>query len=937
MMKWIFAILLCFLPFLSSLALAQEKGHGVEVRVTPPDLLEAYPGKIVTASFLVSNHTEGEEEFSEVLTLPVGWQKVVSDEPGFKLKAEGSQARIVAFLPPLSAAAGRYQISYSVRSQSDYAVVDSDSLSVVILPVVKLEILLESKPEVVIAGEAYQVNFRLLNQGNSGISARLVVRSSPDYPVNMKPSEITLDVGESRIIRLSVETDKRLKRRIVQILDIEVKAEEIVNGGISVRRTASIEIIPKVTGEMDRYHRLPVQVGLVVGGKEEEAGLQAEISGRGSLDEEGERWVEFLFRAPDVQEKSTYGKRDEFWVHYRYQHIDLHVGDRTYSLSPLTERLSYGRGLEADIHHGDFGFGGFYRETRWKRPKDRELATYLAYQLNDRFSLRGNLLGKSEPSTQSVRGYDDEIFSLQLNAELHEGVNLDLECGVSDCDREGSSKDAACRIDLKGQVEQIWYSFEKTYAGPDYSGYYKDVSYTSGAVTFPIHQKLRGNLSYRSYKNNLDLDSTRGAANREKSYRGGIRYSFPFGTSATFDFEELIREDHIVPANYNYEERALKLGLTHSFGKLSLNTQIERGRFENRLSGNANDLLERYSVYAHFRPDRSQTLSLYAKTGHSSFTSSPERIRCWGASAAWQIRENTSLSLNYRRDESNTQPSQERSSIFSVIKHIFPSKHALLLRGRWIRHGERKEEDYSFLATYTIPLRIPVSKKKSIGILKGKVHDEERANRPPIPRVILTAHGATAITDENGEFIFPSLQPGIYHLRVEKNSIGLNRVTTQKLPLVVEVKSRETSEIEIGVVTSGVISGWVALFALETDRSPSTETNSRNDLFLVGSGGDEREQSSEPREGGLANLLVQVANENEILRQFTGQRGRFSFEDLRPGTWNLKISSSDLPAHHYLEQDEFQIHLKPGEEKEIEVKVLPRLRPIEIIDEGEIK
>jgi len=263
-----------------------------------------------------------------------------------------------------------------------------------------------------------------------------------------------------------------------------------------------------------------------------------------------------------------------------------------------------------------------------------------------------------------------------------------------------------------------------------------------------------------------------------------------------------------------------------------------------------------------------------------------------------------------------------------------PNKHALVLRSQWSDYEQRDEEDFSFYLTYSVPLKIPVGKKKSVGALRGRVYDEEKPTEPPISKVILATQGATAITNNKGEFIFPSLQPGIYFLRVDKSSIGLNRVTCEKLPITVEVKGGETAEIEIGVVTSCRISGRVAIFAPVSDRKlGDRDTSSAEELFLVGSG---EEQNLE--DGiGLANTLVEITNQDEVLRQPTDPKGRFSFDDIRPGEWRVKVYDYGLPPHHYLEEDEFQIQLKPGEKKEVTVRVLPRLRPIQIIDEGQIE
>jgi hypothetical protein len=99
-----------------------------------------------------------------------------------------------------------------------------------------------------------------------------------------------------------------------------------------------------------------------------------------------------------------------------------------------------------------------------------------------------------------------------------------------------------------------------------------------------------------------------------------------------------------------------------------------------------------------------------------------------------------------------------------------------------------------------------------LDMLKGRVYDGEKEGKPPIPNAILTIGEATAVTDKKGEFIFPSLKPGAYFLKIEKGSIGLNRVTTEKLPVMVEIKGGEAAQVEIAVVTSCRLSGRVVVF-----------------------------------------------------------------------------------------------------------------------------
>ncbi len=82
---------------------------------------------------------------------------------------------------------------------------------------------------------------------------------------------------------------------------------------------------------------------------------------------------------------------------------------------------------------------------------------------------------------------------------------------------------------------------------------------------------------------------------------------------------------------------------------------------------------------------------------------------------------------------------------------------------------------------------------------------------------------------------------------------------------------------------------------------------------------------------------MEITNGKEFLQQITDQKVRFCFDNLRPGEWILKINDQNLPEHYYLEKKELPVELKSGEQREVWVQVLPRIRHIQIIEEGEIK
>ena len=163
------------------IAQAQGKGRGVEVRLISPKIVEVEPGKIVTATFQVTNHTGREEDFFDHLTLPPEWQMITPLAP-FRIRPLERQVKIIAFSVSAASPGGRYELIYSVKCQRDYGISDSDTLSVVVLPKSKIELLLEEKPQTVIAGEVFPLRVRLLNRGNTTDKTQAGTQGKPRIP-----------------------------------------------------------------------------------------------------------------------------------------------------------------------------------------------------------------------------------------------------------------------------------------------------------------------------------------------------------------------------------------------------------------------------------------------------------------------------------------------------------------------------------------------------------------------------------------------------------------------------------------------------------------------------------------------------------------------------------------------------------------------------------
>ena len=466
----------------------------LQVRLISPNLIETAPGKIITASFLVSNDTGRDEQFTEALALPLGWQQVAPTDPFFIVKANSQQVRVAALLVPAASPAGRSTVGYSMRGQRNQALADNAEFTVAVQTVSKIELLIDEQPPVVLAGESYDVSMRVINRGNKQAVLRVQAEAVPDRPVNYDRTLLELAPGTSQSVRLSASTDGTIHKRMLQVLSIKAVTE---SGAIVAAKNAVVEILPQVTGDSDPYNRLPTRLSFITvkdSGKSE--AFQAQYSGGGNLDENGERQLYFLARSPNTERDSVLGTPDEFWVNYVDKAFNAYLGDRNYSLSPLTERSGYGRGGELDVHRGSTSFGAFYMDSLLQPSDFNEIGAHAQQQFTPWLSFKANVLHRDGSDRMAItNGVSQDLYSLESRLSFGKAAEINLEGGIGEEDRNHQGNNFAYRAQASGELaKNIFYSIEDAYSGPRFFGYYNDSDFAQGSVTFPIYEKLARQL-----------------------------------------------------------------------------------------------------------------------------------------------------------------------------------------------------------------------------------------------------------------------------------------------------------------------------------------------------------------------------------------------------------------------------------------------------------
>ncbi|TET45571.1 hypothetical protein E3J62_07370 [candidate division TA06 bacterium] len=933
-------ILLAVIFMVLAVSFLEAAQTGVEVRARGKPVIRTKPNRTVTAVFQVTNRMARKVEFTTAVRFPKGW-KLLTRDFRFTLRPNESDIRLFSFFVPQTAIARKYNVIWTVKGRRYPSITDSYTLPVVVSPTTRVEVGLLRAPEYVLAGKDYQVLFLVINKSNSTNIIDTRITSEPELPLRTDIEKVTLAPGESKMVIVSVKTDPgirslvrhhlRLVARVTREEQVEAYAESFV------------QIIPRITGDEGRFHTIPAGITLRYIGQQNArntSGFQTEASWDGTLDEEGEKHIKVLLRGPNTQNRSVLGERDEYRLSFQTEHYELYLGDHTYYLSLLTENR-YGRGVRAKVNLAPLSLEGYYQKSQWTGPEDRTIAARVVVSPNDQSKIGLGYLRREKELARH------DFVSLQGQLSPFENTNAELEYAFAvkniDTDRE---EDNAYAVRLKSY--QAWMSFwlKFIHAGPSHPGYYKDVDFLSASVSAPIVKDLRAYAGIQRGKHNLDQDTTLFAAPLDQYYQIGLRYRFRTGTHFFLEYSNRSHEDLLAGSKFDYDENTYRLGAGQGFKKFSLNSSIEIGQSTDNLTGQSSDL-GRYTVSSSFRPATNQSFSVYVRyTDICHPQWEKRRYISTGLKSSIQLATVTSFSLDVHTDNFQEPYRRGRDRFGIELSHVLPNNNKVSVRGIHTRdRNSDKIDDTALLVEYKVPFGLPVSVKKSIGRVKGHVYDHE--TKKPLLDVILRLNGATAVTDGKGNFDFPCLKPGTYHLDINAAGIGLDRIVIRKTPIEITVKPGKETFIQIGMTRRASLLGRIMQYGPENNHNNHSlgqgngNGNGNGDYLVVGEGnGNHISQTNGDtrlvKVNGLANIQVELMNGVETLRWLTDNKGYFRFEDLRPGKWTLRVANENLPTYHYLEKRSIELEFGPGDKQKILVRVLPKKRRIRIIEHGGI-
>ncbi|MBF8247588.1 MAG: hypothetical protein HW374_388, partial [Bacteroidetes bacterium] len=808
--------------------------------------------------------------------------------------------RLISVSIPPETPAGVYTIRYTVKASSTPPQALEASVEVNIFPVLLLEIRHLEAPRYVVAGKTYTSTFGVTNKGNVKSRVRLVTRSEA-FVARIDESIVVLAGRETKLIPVTVQTAADLEDRVHHTL--ELFATLLEDTTIVVHASSLVDVVPRVAAVEERYLELPISLRLRQAGQNNVSAQQVEVAGYGTFTQDHRDRIEFLFRSPETQTKSAFGQRDEYKLNYQTSGFELYAGDQNFSLSPLTEVGRFGSGVGANVSLGSLKVGGFFNETRYYSPKTKEVGGFANVSVSDGITAGMNYLKKTE-QTQS------EVISFRGITNFQKNNELDFEYGIGSKDE---IKQNGYAIRLGGRERWISYDVRLVKADKDFPGYYRDLNFTSLTMNLLPAANTRFEAYYQEEERNLGRDTNQVYAPHSRFYQFGIGYS----NLASLHFRTTRQEDLLPLPKYRRKEDVIQARTGYSFESVSF--------YANADFGTTTDLLldkpypsSRYALNVGLQPfaGHNYTAAFEYSKDRNIFTDEDQKRISGTLTAFIFFGSATQVQLNLftsRLDASSVE--QSYTALEGTLEHVFPFAHKVTVRARHTAFTPSTQDNtIDYHLEYSIPIGIPLKRLTTSGQIRGRVVDEQGRG---MENVLLDAGGSASVSDKDGRFLFPALKPEVTFLQVDRTSIGLDRVTLQPIPMEIAVRGGEESFVEMTVVRSATITGNVLLFG------PKQQSESDTSSAMV----QLQEQSG---------VFLELASGSEVLRRVSDNRGRFIFNDLRPGRWELKTVGGNVPLYHNFEKDLFAFDLKPGSQEVPVFKILPRKRQIRIIQEGSL-
>lgn len=866
-----------------------------EIRLVNDSSIIHHPGVSSNIAIKLVNNTNFNQQVSLKIDIPKGW-KCFSGLKAIQIPASQSTIKILSFSIPGNVLAANYSIHIEAFDSLERQIAGL-SLPVTIKPKFELKIEMMSAPEYVFAGDTFSVQFMVQNLSNSKAEIETILKGTG----NDEKMSFLLNPDSSVFITRSMRAEKGFLSYIQK--NISLTASLVNMPEVRASTNHFFKLIPSGGVKYDPYNRFPVEFSTLFvtdnPGGERLYALMVDVKGHGFLDEKNTKTINFHLQGPDRRGKPLYGIYDEYWIEYLTPKSKYLLGDNNYSLSYLTEYSRYGRGAKTEHSFGYFTVGSFITFPRFFPNIKREIAVYAGYSQSKKLLLNVGYLNKLS-NTNEV----SHLMTFNGTGAPVKWVNLVWEYAIGSY---GNQYKQAIKTELNLNFKSVHLAYNYTMAEKNFPGYFTDTRYMQANASVRLSKKISVGANYSNNHQNAALDTLYGSAPFSKSAYFSVNYQFVKngGLSASYNFRD--RQDRMEPMKFDYNENSMRLSLYKHFSKFGCDLMGEYGNTENLLMPEEKRLNAMYQgrLTMNYRISDKFNLNGYVNYQESNrYLVNDDKNWIYGTSINAMFTKKMSLSVNYQSSYSVEEYYQDRSILDGRMRYMPNKNNRIELSSRYnLTKNSMDVKQLAFEARFVHTFNVPVSKKKNIGRLTGRVINKGVST---VEGIVISIGTSQAVTDKNGNYSFPMLPAGEYYLMIDYTKAGVFTIPEFPGPYRVEIMPGIENRFDIALTQSGNITGEISIVK-------DVDDGNKNYAAI-------REQ--------LGKLLVEAKCGNEVYRIFTKNDGTFSFESLRPGEWTVKVYENNIPSEYELATGSIKLNLKSGQSEQVKVEIKEKRRAI---------
>jgi hypothetical protein len=890
------AVLFLFMFFVQSVL----AGPGdLEVKLLNEKRKEMAAGSTSNVLIMLINNSDTLKEVQFKLKAPDNSWTQVTNYASTQIEKNASINKIITIHIPENIKSGDYSLELEVFENPGNPAVGNVNIPIYVMPRYEIQVEQLKAPKFLFSGDTLGVRFLIRNLSNIEVKVAATI-------INDKKPEIRnyrIPKDSSIFAKVSVTIPNGLSSYTQY--NVNMTAAIIDKPETEGTSSYTFDVIPGDNVKFDGYNRFPVKVSGIFASSnrnlKRDYGKMIDINGGGMLNEVKNRRLEFHLRGPDQGGNPTLGLNDEYSLIYNTPKTEILLGDNNFRLSDLTESSRSGRGIS--LHHtfGKLTLGSFVHLPRYYPEFKQIFSFYTNLRFSEKVKFDAGYLTKVNIDNKNIN-----LITFSGFISPFSWVNTEFELATG---QQLNKMTKAYRTTVNINNKFFNSHFSLTHADPDFPGYISNSRYISTGLTANLVKKVNLSVNYDLNRSNLALDTMYANAPYSRNLNAFLSYMMSPKNSLSLGVYINDQEDRATIPLFNYKKYTGRFSIYSKFGRINLKVQGEVGKIMNLLEVKNGELTQFYkgnfSLNYAFSSSFSMNGFVNYQGGKQYLITGFQRFY-YGGSLQLELKKKTYVSFDYQNNYELKEYYRDRSLLSLQMHQQLNRNHEFQFSTNYnlVKNSLNKKE-LSIQFRYTCTINIPLSKKKDIGTLTGKIINNGVVH---VDGIMINLDGNIAITDKKGNFEFPTVKVGTYILALNESNIGINAIAEVAGPYNVTIEPGRVTKFEISLTKSARIQGSLVI--------REDEINNQKGYY--------------PITEDIENLIIEASNGPEIFRVMTDRDGNFSFDDLRPGNWHIKIYPNGIPPGYQLDNDQFDLNLTSGKEEKLNVVVHKKSREIKL-------